>query len=140
MMREIITVFLQLSLWFWFLGCTITYKTKKFLLVEGMGIKSAEFIMLVLYSASLLCFYIFDFGNWILFGLLTLWAAVQFFCHWRFTIFGAGEKKLIGYNECFANTVRLFPASKTRVIPDLYHILLHALILLNLIMSVFADR
>ena len=32
----------------WFFGCIITYKVGNRILVEGMGIKSAEFIMLVL--------------------------------------------------------------------------------------------
>ena len=44
-----------------------------------------------------------------------------------------GERKLKGYNECFEGTLRLIPASETRLIPDLYHIVLHILILLNII-------
>lgn len=36
----------------WFFGCIITYKVGNRILVEGMGIKSAEFIMLVLYGAG----------------------------------------------------------------------------------------
>lgn len=140
MMRELITALFQFALWGWFLGCTVTYKTKRFLLVEGVGVKSAEFIMLVLYSVALACFYCFDFGKWILFGLLTLWAIIQFMCHWYYTIFGASEKKLTGYNMCFKNTVRMFPESETRLIPDFYHIVLHLLIIINLIMCVFAGK
>ena len=85
----IITAISQLV---WFLGCTITYKTKKFLLVEGMGIKSAEFVMLCLYSIALASFYFLHTGKWILLGLLVLWAVIQFMCHWRYTIFGVSEK------------------------------------------------
>ena len=65
-------------------------------------------------------------------GVLLFWFIVQFFCHWYYTIFGASEKKLKGYNDCFRNTVRIIPASKTRLIPDLYHMILHLLILLNI--------
>ena len=45
---------------------------------------------------------------------------------------GASEKKLKGYNECFRHTVRILPASDTRLIPDFYHMVLHLLLILNL--------
>ena len=130
----VITILLQAALWIWFLGCTFTYRIGKHLLVEGMGFKSAEFAMLCLYSLGLVAFYCFvPTGKWILFGILLLWFIVQFMCHWYYTIFGASERKLQGYNDCFRDAVRLFPMSDTRLIPDLYHIVLHLLILLNLI-------
>ena len=130
----IITILLQAALWIWFLGCTISYRTLKYTLVEGMGIKSAEFAMLCLYSVGLmLCWFLRPAGRWVLLAILILWFAVEFFCHWYFTIFGASEKKLKGYNDCFHNTVRVFPMSETRLVPDLYHIVQHALILLNII-------
>lgn len=53
------------------------------------------------------------------------------FCHWYYTIFGASEQKLKGYNECFQGTLRLIPKSDKRLIPDFYHIVLHLLILAN---------
>ena len=43
-----ITIIFQVILWIWFLGCTITYKIGKKILVGGVGIKSAEFFMLCL--------------------------------------------------------------------------------------------
>ena len=95
--------------------------------------KSAEFAMLCLYSLGLAAFYASrPVGKWVLTGILLLWFTVQFFCHWYYTIFGASEKKLRGYNDCFRGTARLFPASETRLVPDLYHIVLHGLILLNI--------
>ena len=125
---------LQIALWIWFLGCVITWKFGKVLLVEGMGVKSAEFIMLCMYSVGAVLFYLLpSVGKWVLLIVLLLWIIVQFFCHWYFTIFGAPEKKLKGYNDCFRNTVRVFPMSETRLIPDLYHIVQHILILLNII-------
>ena len=128
------TVLLQAALWLWFLGCTTTWRIGKRLLVEGMGIKSAEFLTLCLYSVGLILFYTLrPAGKWILLAVLILWFAVEFFCHWFFTIFGASERKLKGYNDCFRGTVRLFPMSETRLIPDLYHIVQHLLILLNMI-------
>ena len=130
----ILIIIFQAALWIWFLGCVITYRFGKHLLVEGMGIKSAEFLMLCLYSAGLISYYLYrPIGKWILLGVLVLWFIVQFFCHWFYTIFGASEKKLAGYNDCFYDTVRIFRASEKRVIPDLYHIVLHLLIVLNIL-------
>ena len=134
MVTLFLAALLQAALWIWFLGCTTTWRFGKRLLVEGMGLESAEFITLCLYSAGLILFWTLrPAGKWILLGILALWFTVEFFCHWYFTIFGASERKLRGYNECFRGTVRLFPMSETRLVPDLYHIVQHALILLNLI-------
>ena len=131
----IITILFQCMLWLWFLGCVTTWRFGKYLLVEGMGIRSAEFAVLCLYSFGLAAYHWFQpAGKWILFGILLLWFIVQFMCHWYFTIFGASETKLKGYNECFREAVRIFPESDTRLIPDLYHIILHLLILVNLIL------
>ena len=132
----VIAVILQVVLWVWFLGCTVTYRFGRGLLVEGRGVKSAEFAVLCLYTLGLIAWHCFQpAGKWILFGILLLWLIVQFMCHWYFTIFGASERKLKGYNDCFRDAVRLFPMSETRLIPDLYHIVLHLLILANLICS-----
>ena len=128
----------QVTLWIWFLGCTTTYRVGKYLLVEGMGLKSAEFIVLCLYSVGLVSLYLFQpVGKWILLAILTLWFIVQFRCHWYYTFFGASERKIKGYNECFRDTVRIFPMSEKRLIPDMYHIILHILILANIILCFF---
>ncbi len=129
----IIGIILQAVLWIWFLGCTTTYRIGKKTLVEGMGVRSAEFAVLCLYSIGLILYYALPAGKWILLAILILWFVVEFFCHWYFTIFGVTERKLKGYNECFRDTVRLFPMSETRLVPDLYHIVQHILILLNII-------
>ena len=130
----IITCVLQFVLWIWFFGCITTYRIRNRILVGGMGIKSAEFVMLCLFSFGLVCYHCFhSIGKWILLVILLVWFIVQFFCHWYYTIFGASQEKLKGYNECFQNTIRVIPASDKRLIPDLYHIVLHIFILLNII-------
>ncbi len=129
-----VEILAQAALWLWFLGCVISWRFGRWLLVEGEGVRSAEFAVLCLYSAALLLRWLLPpAGRWILLAVLILWLAVQFMCHWYYTIFGASEQKLKGYNECFRGTVRLFPASETRLVPDLYHIVLHSLILINII-------
>ena len=118
-------------LWIWFLGCTISWRLGKVLLVEGMGVKSAEFAMLLLFTAGVLLYALIpQYGVWVLLFVLSLWLSVQFLCHWRYTIFGANQNKIRGYK----GTVRLFPASEIRLIPVLYHILLHILIALDFIL------
>ena len=123
-------------LWLWFLGCTFTWKFGKVLLVEGMGLKSIEFAALVFFTLGIGSFLLWEpIGKWVLFVELALWLIEQFFCHEYFTIFGSSSKKLRGYNECFDGTVKLFPVSETRLIPDLYHIVLHLLILADLVLT-----
>lgn len=131
-----ITILFQLTLLLWFLGCTVSYRTRRFVLVEGVGVKSAEFFMLIVYAIALVFFHAFSWGRWALLGVLAAWLIVQFFCHWRYTIFGASEKKLRGYNECFRGTLRIFKESETRLVPDLYHIVLHALIIVNIVFCI----
>ena len=123
-------------LWLWFLGCTFTWKFGKVLLVEGMGLKSIEFAALVLFTLGIGSFLLWEpIGKWVLFVELALWLTEQFFCHEYFTIFGSSSKKMRGYNECFDGTVKLFPVSETHLIPDLYHIVLHLLILADLVLT-----
>ena len=136
---KVVTLIAQLVLFLWFFGCICTYKCGKYILVEGMGIKSAEFVMLCLFGSGVVLFWLFPrVGAWFLLAVLLFWLIVQFFCHWYYTLFGASEKKLKGYNDCFRNTVHLIPTSETKLIPDLYHILLHALIILNIACVIYS--
>ncbi len=134
---KLLIIIVSCLLWLWFLGCTTTWRFGKVLLVEGMGIKSIEFAALVSFTCGIAAFLLWEsVGKWILLAILSLWLVGQFFCHEYFTIFGASENKLKGYNECFEGTVKLFPASKTRLIPDLYHIVLHLLITFDLVLLI----
>ena len=130
-------IVMQIVLWLWFFGCIKTYRIKNHVLVEGMGVKSAEFGMLVFYSVGIILQLLFPWGKWYQLGVLIFWIAVQFICHWRYTIFGASPAKLKGYNECFEKTVKLFPASETRILPDLYHVVLHLMIIVNVLLLLF---
>ena len=130
----VLTAILQAALWLWFLGCTFTYRIGKHVLADGMGFRSPEFGMQCAYTLALVLFYVYrPVGRGFLLAVLAVWAAVQFRCHWYYTIFGASEQKLKGYYTAFRHTVRIFPASDTRLVPDLYHIVLHILIALNLV-------
>lgn len=136
---RILIVIISALLWLWFLGCTFTWRFGRVLLVEGMGIKSIEFAALVLFSIGIAIYLLWEpIGIWVLMFELILWLIEQFFCHEYFTIFGTSTKKLDGYNKCFEGTIKLFPASKTRLVPDLYHIVLHILIAIDLVLVIWS--
>lgn len=121
----------------WFFGCVVSYKTKKWVLVDGTGINGLEFKWWLIYFACCLIFIFLELvGKWLLPVFLLVWLIIQFRCHWYFTIFGASERKLKGYNKCFENTIHIVPASDKCLIPDLYHTLMHLLILLLFVLCV----
>ena len=132
---SIIAYMFEIVLLIWFFGCIVTYRLGNVLLVEGMGIKSVEFGMLVVYAASILLRVALpQVGNWFVLSVLVVWLVVQYFCHWHFTIFGATPEKIQGYNQCFEGSLCIVPRREDRLIPDFYHIVLHILIALNIVL------
>lgn len=128
---KIAIVLLTFALLIWFWGCIKTYRINGKVLVDGMGFISLEFKWLILFLACLLCFFIYEpIGKWIYAIFLFLWIVIQFFCHWFYTIFGATTKKIKSYNSCFKDTIHIFSPSEARIIPDLYHMILHSIITL----------
>lgn len=67
-------------------------------------------------------------GKFIISGWLFMWFAMQFYFHWIFTIFGPWEEKI----KYYTGTIKLIPSTKV-YFPDLYHIILHLLILITFI-------
>lgn len=95
--------------------------------------------MLVVYTASILLRVVLpQVGNWFVLAVLVVWLVVQYFCHWHFTIFGATPEKIQGYNQCFEGSLCIVPRREDRLIPDFYHIVLHILIALNLVLLCLA--
>ena len=73
------------------------------------------------------------FGKYFLFIFILMWIIIQFKCHWYHTIFGTSIEKINSYNQYFRHTLHIIPPSEKILIPDLYHIILHLLILISLI-------
>ncbi len=89
-------------------------------------------IFFIIFLVTIILFTRFEkFGKYILSLFLTMWFVVQIYSHWYFTIFGPWE----GLNNYFHGTIKLIH-SNTIYVPDLYHIVLHLLILLSLILSI----
>ncbi|TCT17226.1 hypothetical protein EDC18_101524 [Natranaerovirga pectinivora] len=86
-------------------------------------------IFFVLYLILLIWFvYKEKSGKYLLTGWLFIWFLAQVLSHWYFTIFGPSQGKM----NFFADTIKLI-SSPSIYIPDLYHIVLHILILIALI-------
>lgn len=62
-------------------------------------------------------------GSLLLLVWLSMWFLTQFSSHWYHTLFGPHEDKIAYFRE----TVKLIP-SESIYVPDLYHIVLHGLI------------
>ncbi len=67
-------------------------------------------------------------GKYLLSVWLSIWIITQFFSHEWFTIIGGGEGKIL----YFQNAIKWID-SKVRYIPDVYHTILHIMMLIALI-------
>lgn len=89
-------------------------------------------IFFIIYVISLVSFtYLKEKCKVVLPIWLSIWFLTQMYSHWYFTIFGPWD----GKNRFFADTIKLISHSE-RYIPDLYHIVLHILVLTALINSI----
>ena len=89
-------------------------------------------IFFIIYLIALVSFVCLK-GKWklVLPIWLSVWFLTQIYSHWYFTIFGPWD----GKNRFFADTIKLIPQTE-RYVPDLYHIVLHILILVALISTI----
>ena len=89
-------------------------------------------IFFIIYLIALVSFVCLK-GKWklVLPIWLSVWFLTQIYSHWYFTIFGPWD----GKNRYFADTIKLIPQTE-RYVPDLYHIVLHILILVALISTI----
>lgn len=89
----------------------------------------------------LACFVLFilkeNIGKWMMAGWLVMWFLIQFLSHEWYTIFGCGIMgTLEGKIKYFSNTLH-WTNNQDRYFPDVYHTILHILILLALFMNIF---
>ena len=94
-------------------------------------------IFFLIYLAAFLLFLFWNrIGRWAVAGFSTLWFVTQFICHEWYTIFNGGFMgSLQGKIDYFADTIHWITA-EGRYIPDLYHTILHVLIL-SVVISTF---
>lgn len=119
-------------LFIWFFFDMFGFSIGDFVLVESAW-KDIDGIWYLIFIGLFVLFCIKEkYGKYPLSIFLFLWITMQFTSHWYFTIFGATEAKLSGYNRFYANTWHIIPASDFKLIPDFYHIVLHLIILFAL--------
>ena len=117
---------LLLLLWF-FLDMTGLYFKDSYLVTRAY--KDDGVFFLIYLAAVLLFAFREKVGKWAVTLWSGLWFVIQFFCHEWYTVFGKGfmgtveEKK-----EYFSGAVKWTDTSD-RYIPDVYHTILHILIL-----------
>jgi len=120
----------------WFFLDMFGFSVGGFILVEAAW-KDIDGVWYLIYIGLFALFCLKEkIGKYALSVFLLAWFVIQFSSHWYYTIFSATESKIAGYNSFFADTYKLIPASNSIVIPDLYHIVLHILILTALIFMV----
>lgn len=128
-----ITVQIALLLWF-FLDMTGLYIGDKCLVTRSYKEDSLFFLI---YLVSVILFLVKEtIGKWIIIGWTSMWFAIQFICHEWYTIFDSGfmgslDEKI----EYFSGTIQWLQIDG-KYIPDMYHTVLHILILCTLTVTV----
>ena len=76
------------------------------------------------------------YGKYPLSAFLLIWIIAQFRVHWYYTIFGATLERIESYNRYYSNTLNLIPSSDIRIIPDLWHIVLHLFVIVASVITI----
>lgn len=125
-MKKRVDVYLVL-LFIWFTLDLTGLAVENFSLVRGTGFFSVNGIWWASFAIILISYFIFDRkGQYMMCAFLTFLVIVQYFKYWHFTIFGDG----ILLKKTIENTVQLVPAEGNMILPDLYHIILHTLLII----------
>lgn len=126
--KKVLTANLVLLFWFFLDMIGITIKTN---ILVTQSYKDDGIFFIISFVSIILFWKLEKIGKYLLTIWLSIWLITQFYFHWFFTIFGPWE----GKKAYFADTIKLI-YSDTVYIPDLYHIILHLLILVALTFTV----
>lgn len=127
-----------LLLWF-FLDMTGVYFGEKCLVTKSF---KDDGIFFIIYFIAVLLFIIKEkIGKWFIIIWSAIWFIIQFLCHEWYTIFNSGFMgTLQGKINYFSGTMQWLKIDG-KYIPDIYHTVLHILILLVLVItSVYAFK
>lgn len=96
-----------------------------------------EWIFMVIPLAAFILFLLKEkIGKFILILWLSMWLVTQFLSHEWYTIFGSGFMGSMEWKiEYFSGAIK-FSNSKTVYIPDVYHTILHVLIIVTLVTTI----
>ena len=134
-MSKKICIRANLILLIWFFFDMTGLRIGNFILTEMAW--QEDGIFFIIYIACFLLFLFKDkFGKYVLSIWIFLWGITQFFSHWYYTIFGASQSKLNMYNNIYSETYHIVSRSETTIVPDLYHIILHILIVISFLCTI----
>lgn len=129
-MKKRVDVYLVL-LFIWFTLDITGLTVKEFNLVRGTGFFSVNGIWWGTFFILMLIYFLFDRrGHYLMIAFLSFWTIVQYFNHWHFKIFG----EQVPQEKIKDNTIQLIPISEKIVLPDIYHLILHGLMLITLVL------
>lgn len=130
-MKRIMVYGSNLCLLSWFFLDMVGLQINEGLLVTRAYREDGLFFLL--YAVIFITFLVKEnLGKYLLLGWLSMWFLTQWVSHWFFTFFGPAQEKI----DYFSETIKLVP-SRTVYIPDLYHLILHGLILISLTVLIF---
>lgn len=127
-MKKIYCIVVQIALLLWFfLDMTGLYFGDKCLVTRSY---KEDGIFFIVYLFTIIVFLIKEnVGKWLVIGWTSMWLVIQFMCHEWYTIFGSGFMgTLEGKIEYFSGTIQWLQIDG-KYIPDVYHTILHILIL-----------
>lgn len=127
-MKKIYCIVVQIALLLWFfLDMTGLYVGDKCLVTRSY---KEDGIFFIVYLITIIVFLIKEnIGKWLVIGWTSMWLVMQFMCHEWYTIFGSGFMgTLEGKIEYFSGTIQWLQI-EGKYIPDVYHTILHILIL-----------
>ena len=139
-MKKIYCIVAQIVLLLWFfLDMTGLCFGDKCLVTQSY---KEDGIFFIVYLITIIVFLIKeDIGKWLVIGWTSMWFVIQFMCHEWYTIFGSGFMgTLEGKIEYFSGTIQWLHI-EDKYIPDIYHTILHILILCALTLtSIYVKR
>lgn len=134
-MKKIYCIIFQLLLLLWFfLDMTGVYFGNSCLVTTSY---KDDGIFFIIYLLAVILFIAKEkIGKWFVMIWLTVWLLIQFFCHEWYTIFNSGFMgSLEGKIQYFSGTIQ-WMVIEGKYIPDIYHTILHILILCALITTI----
>ena len=129
----------QILLLFWFfLDMTGVYFGDSYLVTRSY---KEDGIFFIIYLAAMILFIFADkAGKWVVAIWTSMWFVIQFLCHEWYTVFGKGVMgSLEGKIKFFTGSIKRLEIDG-RYIPDVYHTILHILILAVVITSIIYIR
>lgn len=134
-MKKVYCIIPQIVLLLWFfLDMTGLYFGEKCLVAMSY---QDDGVFFLIYLAAVILFIAKEkIGKWFVIVWTSMWFAIQFICHEWYTIFNSGFMgSLDGKIKYFSGTIQWLQIDG-KYIPDLYHTILHILILCVLIFTI----